>query len=312
MRLFVETTSGNIWNNVNGFSRFTLQGTLGAAQPLEIQFGTADPTTGYFVPALISGAAGIIFGSKQGRYDGGFVMSCSVFTAPGDPSGFYTGTLSFNTDPLQTALNTGASPDTTASVSLITEVDWIPLGKVLPAKSNPVSLVVNNTVITGNEGAITPANPGFPTWNQVAPFRPDITALTGGGTSLDAFPTAGGVAPLGVIIPNVRPAPIMWQLVQSPSIVATTIAGDTVIQTNIPHGLSVGQTTTIGGDTSTPPLNGAQVVTAVIDSTHFKIGVAVTGAGAGGKVTPAAVAGSIVRPTDFDAAANAVTWQSVF
>lgn len=64
-------------------------------------------------------------------------------------------------------------------------------------------------------------------------------------------------------------------------IILITAANPTHITTQAAHGLSTGDTVTIAGSDSTPSINGTWTVT-VIDTTHFTIPLAVTGAGANG------------------------------
>jgi uncharacterized phiE125 gp8 family phage protein len=73
----------------------------------------------------------------------------------------------------------------------------------------------------------------------------------------------------------------------TPSVViaVSTIAAATVLTTAAPHGLVSGDTVAIAGHAgSTPALDGSRVVT-VIDALHFSIPIAVSVAGAGGRVT---------------------------
>lgn len=59
------------------------------------------------------------------------------------------------------------------------------------------------------------------------------------------------------------------------SIESISVASPTVITTDVPHSLVSGVTHTIGGTTTTPTVNGAQVVT-VTSPTTFTVPVAVT------------------------------------
>jgi uncharacterized phiE125 gp8 family phage protein len=80
-------------------------------------------------------------------------------------------------------------------------------------------------------------------------------------------------APHAVAVP-VTPAAV--------TIVASTVAAATVLDTLTPHYLVSGDTVLVAGHAgSTPAVNGARVVT-VIDSTHVSVPVTVTVAGAGG------------------------------
>ena len=314
MVLYVNVNSGAVLASPNGYtSTPTFQAILGPSEPLAVQYGAPDPDTGVWTPTLVPTTAGMILGAKpQGTYSGAFDTSCSAFTAPGSAAGFYTGVLPTNTAAINTALGTSNNPDTIASVTLGAEIDFVsPITGQL-AKSQPFVIQVNNTYITGNEGATVPANPTFPSWNVIKPFLRLITALTGGTASdLDGILTAGGVAPDGVEIPNVRPSATTWQNVPSPGISAITVdAANPQVTTSTPHNLLTGQTATLGGTNSTPDIDGDHVVT-VIDNLNFTVAGTTTAAGTAGFATPAAVAGSIVRPADFNAATNARTWQSV-
>lgn len=143
--------------------------------------------------------------------------------------------------------------------------------------------------------------------------RYDINALTGGATNdLDSIITASGnVRANALLALNVDGAALFWRLKASPAVTSSSIANPSVITTATPHGFPNGCTVTIGGHTgSTPDINGDHVIT-VLTSTTFSIPVNVTVAGAGGFATRATdTAAAIVRPVDFNAATNPVTWQS--
>jgi len=69
------------------------------------------------------------------------------------------------------------------------------------------------------------------------------------------------------------------------TIVASTIAAATVLETDAPHYLVTGDTVLVAGHVgSTPAVDGSRVVT-VIDATHVSIPLAVTIAGTGGTLT---------------------------
>lgn len=146
-----------------------------------------------------------------------------------------------------------------------------------------------------------------------------VTNLIGGAAGdLDFVATAAGqVLPCVIAVLNLTAGPYVWRLKKAAAIVSSSVATDTVITTQTPHGLAIGQGITIGDHAgSTPAINGNATVLTVPSPTTFTIAVDVTVAGAGGFVTPATTGvvgtGGIVRPIDFDAAANPVFWQSVF
>jgi cytochrome c553 len=76
-------------------------------------------------------------------------------------------------------------------------------------------------------------------------------------------------------------------------IAISTIALDDTITTSAAHELSVGDSVTIAGATSTPDINGSQTVLSVSAPTAFKlVGIDITVAGSGGTVSRDAIPGN--------------------
>jgi hypothetical protein len=77
------------------------------------------------------------------------------------------------------------------------------------------------------------------------------------------------------------------------AIASISVANPTVITTSVPHSLTSGATSTIAGTTTTPTVNGAQVIT-VTGPTMFTVPVNVT-------VGQSSAAGTVSSPTWTDA-----------
>jgi len=175
--------------------------------------------------------------------------------------------------------------------------------------SQAFTLQVNADYDNGNETAPTTG----PTFGLgIVGNRPDITTLTGGtSNALDAIVTAGGLAtPYITLLIRAAGSPRFWQLIPGLPIVSASAENPTIL--NIPgHGLADGATISVGGNGA---VTAGDYVLTVVDADNLSIPFdnsagAIT---AGGFATIGAnpTVGR-VRPVDFNAATNAIYWESV-
>jgi hypothetical protein len=151
----------------------------GSLVPLELQFVRDN------APELLPEGSAIRFALKQDlQFDGDLVAFTDEFTAPEEDTGYYTGSLSLNTEELNALLG---SPDETtgndvASVTLGGSISWGPEGED-PWKTRPFASVVENSYDNGNEGQPTQASSGV--------VRMDLSGFADGEDTLDTIETTG-------------------------------------------------------------------------------------------------------------------------
>lgn len=156
--------------------------------PVELQFHRRG------TPERLAEDTEILLGVKlAGKFEDSYLTSTATWTRPDSDAGFYTATLSTNTEPIldELAIDDDADNDVAAITGAIAEFQYTLPTVELPAKALTFTFQIDNFVNQGDEVEADESTP-YPPPGGLIRFFDTVTGYTGGTAGkLDAVVTDG-------------------------------------------------------------------------------------------------------------------------